>query len=532
MFNFLRKRSGGKNEIKQIQFTSNKSGFLSPLFFFLTLCFTGLGMAALNRELGNIIPERSILFFISILGIAIAYAHNTSFILGVSLITIIFWWGFQSIAWLNIFTLVNQNGPYRTDYITPSAIICGYGFLAVLFWLLGLLHQYTNSFKKFSTLYTFFGYMGILGFTTFFTSKAGLNFIEDMTSGLPFTKSWQLALMIYMLFISNLLLILYLYLKKGIDKLTLIFTLIPYTLFSILILLPEQTLFLKVSYSNVNLNSAGVFWAVLFNIIVILLLAYSFFVNRSKEGFILKNLGYIFLFTFSFIKFINAPLSNGFTAGTSLIAVLTFLILTISLIYYFDNKLQTQKWQALLTFAGFLPATLFSFFISSEQGLRSFSRKQVVLNYELFNLILLCLFIILLVFILYIYLKDKLTDLLPLLLYLCFLVFLLLSPQGGLFLNRSGSLNPTGILWAIVFNIIAFIFPILTILWGFRYKATVYINIGTILIFLLIFIKYFDWFFTFMDKGIFFIIAGILLFILGAVLEKSRRKFISDISAT
>ena len=91
------------------------------------------------------------------------------------------------------------------------------------------------------------------------------------------------------------------------------------------------------------------------------------------------------------------------------------------------------------------------------------------------------------------------------------------------------NLTSAGILWAIIFNIAIFAELIGLIFVGYLRKETWLINLGAIILFLLIIVKYFDWFFSFMNKGIFFTGAGLLLLILGWLMEKSRRYVISEI---
>jgi uncharacterized membrane protein len=43
-------------------------------------------------------------------------------------------------------------------------------------------------------------------------------------------------------------------------------------------------------------------------------------------------------------------------------------------------------------------------------------------------------------------------------------------------------------------------------------------------------VKYFDWFFKFMDKSVFFIVAGIMLFAIGWAMERGRRYLAQTIS--
>lgn len=95
----------------------------------------------------------------------------------------------------------------------------------------------------------------------------------------------------------------------------------------------------------------------------------------------------------------------------------------------------------------------------------------------------------------------------------------------------SGKLSSTGVLWALVYNIAIFLELLGVIFSGYTRRETWLINLGALFLFLLIIVKYFDWFFTFLDKSIFFIGAGILLFVVGWFMERSRRYMISNIKA-
>ena len=106
--------------------------------------------------------------------------------------------------------------------------------------------------------------------------------------------------------------------------------------------------------------------------------------------------------------------------------------------------------------------------------------------------------------------------------------------QGGSyygFYADSRELSSSGVLWAFVFNILVFFELLGLIFSGYMRKETWLINLGAVFLFLLIIIKYFDWFFMFLDKSVFFIGAGILLFAVGWFMEKGRRLMISNIKA-
>jgi hypothetical protein len=112
-----------------------------------------------------------------------------------------------------------------------------------------------------------------------------------------------------------------------------------------------------------------------------------------------------------------------------------------------------------------------------------------------------------------------------------------LLPEQNLFLQpdhfygfyEGWELSSSGVLWAIIFNAIIFFELLGVIFSGYLRRETWLINLGALFLFLLIIVKYFDWFFTFLDKSVFFIGAGILLFVVGWFMEKGRRYMISNI---
>ena len=62
------------------------------------------------------------------------------------------------------------------------------------------------------------------------------------------------------------------------------------------------------------------------------------------------------------------------------------------------------------------------------------------------------------------------------------------------------------------------------ILVGYLRKESWHVNMGVVLLFILILVKYFDWFYTFLDKSLFFIGAGILMFAVGWLMERARKR--------
>lgn len=116
-------------------------------------------------------------------------------------------------------------------------------------------------------------------------------------------------------------------------------------------------------------------------------------------------------------------------------------------------------------------------------------------------------------------------------------VIIALLPEQELFITGGkrdlfysmGNLSSSGVFWAIIFNLVIFLELLGLIFSGYIRRESWLINLGALFLFLLIITKYFDWFFTFLDKSVFFIGAGILLFVVGWLMERGRRYMIASI---
>lgn len=114
-------------------------------------------------------------------------------------------------------------------------------------------------------------------------------------------------------------------------------------------------------------------------------------------------------------------------------------------------------------------------------------------------------------------------------------LFMAFLPEQSMFNAKrydmlgTASLSGAGLFWAFLFNILAFAQMIGVIFLGYFKKEENLVNLGAFFMFMFILVKYFDWFFSFMDKSVFFIGAGILLFVVGWFMEKGRRYMISNI---
>jgi len=107
-------------------------------------------------------------------------------------------------------------------------------------------------------------------------------------------------------------------------------------------------------------------------------------------------------------------------------------------------------------------------------------------------------------------------------------LFLLIAflPMQEIFVGRGyigSALSSKGIFWAVFFNLLVFFELLGLILLGYQRQNELLVNAGAVFLFIFILIKYVDWFFKFLDKSIFFIGAGILLFGVGWLMERGRR---------
>lgn len=99
----------------------------------------------------------------------------------------------------------------------------------------------------------------------------------------------------------------------------------------------------------------------------------------------------------------------------------------------------------------------------------------------------------------------------------------------GIMSYQSIGLTSNALIFGAIYNIALLAGIIGIILSGYRRRAPWRINLGAVLIMLFIIVKYTDWFFDFLDKSIFFLSAGVLLLIIGWIMERSRRALLSAI---
>jgi len=229
--------------------------------------------------------------------------------------------------------------------------------------------------------------------------------------------------------------------------------------------------------------------------------------------------------------------------GTALFTGLLFIVTIFYLLgRAHEKEIKFKRVSMVYSILGLIPITGALYFLSTKSGLGTldditkgasiFNSWQITLSFFIFLILLVGILI-------YTLTKNLIFKYEAIVIGFLILLFFLIAllPEQTMFLQEKGyygfykgsELSSTGIFWAIFFNILIFLELVGIIFLGYLKKENWLINLGVFFISILIFVKYFDWFFTFLDKSIFFIGAGILLFVVGWFMEKGRRYLLSTI---
>jgi len=275
-----------------LRFALSKEDAISQLFLLLSFLFLGVTLLAFNRDLGDPFSWHTILLITSIIGLVIAYYFKTVYTFIFSLIGAVNWWNVQAIEWV-------QNKDIGT-----SAAFVGLAFIALLFYVLGRLHEKKIKFKKFALVYVVLGIIIITGVLLFFSTRIGLEALENITKRPLLFDSWQIALSL-LIFISSIVgVTLYSARKKLIFPTEFIGVFILTALFSLIALLPEQNMSIQ-SSSGYYLSGKGVLWALVFNLAAFLeSLGLILSGCLRKENWLI-NLGAFFLFLLIIVKYFD-----------------------------------------------------------------------------------------------------------------------------------------------------------------------------------------------------------------------------------
>lgn len=221
-----------------------------------------------------------------------------------------------------------------------------------------------------------------------------------------------------------------------------------------------------------------------------------------------------------------------------------FGLVLMTLIYYLlgylhERELKWKRFSAVYSVLGIISVTGILFFFSTKSGLWAlddimkgnlfFGSWQITMSLFIFSVSFVGLA-------LYNTVKKLISPYEFIFVVLLGLLFgaIALFPEQNMFIKGTyysyrRELTVNGTFWSIIFNSAIFFELLGLIFSGYSKRETWMINMGAFFLFALVVVKYFDWFFTFLDKSMFFIGAGILLFGVGWFMEKSRRRMVSNI---
>ncbi len=234
---------------------------------------------------------------------------------------------------------------------------------------------------------------------------------------------------------------------------------------------------------------------------------------------------------------------NEIKTSALLVGLCLLALLFYSLGHLHEKEIKFKRFALVYLILGIIEITGVLFFFSTKLGL--YALVAITKGADFFNswplVISLFLFALVIIGAIFYAAKKKLIfipEIIAVVILLTlFSVIALLPPQElfikstqnyGLFVTND-VLSTAGFSWAIFFNLIIFFELLGLIFSGYLRREKWLINLGSFFVFILIIVKYFDWFFTSMDKSIFFIGAGILLFAIGWFMEKGRRYIIKNI---
>lgn len=220
--------------------------------------------------------------------------------------------------------------------------------------------------------------------------------------------------------------------------------------------------------------------------------------------------------------------------------------LLISLLFFVIAKIHSQKsgypfFDKVYYFLSLIPGSVFIFLLSIEDVLVEVVPYLTAGNPlqipPVLIIVIVLISILIILFTFYAYYEKLVTykNVVSVTLALFGIALILFIPKLELeevsssdYPNIYDILNFLGYILLIFFNILVFGEFLLLILYGYLKKSIAFISLGTLLLFFLCIEKYVEWF-SFTEKGLFFTGAGILMLVLGFLLERARRSIINNL---
>lgn len=281
-----------------MQLALSKEDVFSQLFLLFSLLFLGITLISINKDLNGPLSWQMILFITSFIGLVGSYYLKTIYTLIFSLIGLVSWWAAQAAEWS-----IGKN-------IKISALFTGLTFIALIFYVLGRIHEQNPKFKRCALVYTVLGIISVTGSLFFFSTKIGVGAIGEMTKGTLFLDSWQLTFSLFIFLIALLGTAFYAIARKTLSPFEGAAILILMCLFGVTALLNEQIMYMQIKttdfyYGGRALSIRGIVWAIIYNAAVFFELLGLIFLGHIRREVWLINLGALFLSLLIIVKYFD-----------------------------------------------------------------------------------------------------------------------------------------------------------------------------------------------------------------------------------
>ncbi len=286
-FTQLKKRGNhpATNKEWYTQFALSKEDWVSQNFLLLSFFFLGVTLQALNKNLGDLFSWQIILLITSLAGLICAYWLKTSYVLFFSLLVLMSWWIAQATQWI------------EGQGVTISAIFAGLSFIAILFYVIGRMHDKKINYKRFGFAYSSIGVLSVTIALYLLSTQAGISFFEEMTRGVSFLNSNYLT---YSLF-TILALLFGATLWATIQKL--IFPIEMMMIFALICLFGVTGLL--TATDQISISAMRELFTLIYNIAIFLELFGLIYLGYMRGETWLINFGALFLFLLIIAKYFD-----------------------------------------------------------------------------------------------------------------------------------------------------------------------------------------------------------------------------------
>ena len=266
--------------------------FAMHAFYLLGFFFLGLTLWAINLDAGEPLSGQTIGLITSLAGLVFAYRFKTPYTLFFSLVGFLAWWGSQALEWADLAS------------VKPTVWFSGVMFISLLYFAVGAIHKKSKQWKEFSGVYYLLGFIPPTLALFIFSTQAGLEGIEELTTGKIFFSSLQLTILFILLIIAIIGTSIFTLIKNLLTKYEVIAIGVLAIVFGILLFVPEQTALTGLWHER-DATAAGLWWGTLYNVVLFFELLGLILLGYKKRHEWMVNMGAFLLFIFIIVKYFD-----------------------------------------------------------------------------------------------------------------------------------------------------------------------------------------------------------------------------------